>query len=545
MTHHVQPVCLDSQTLQPLGGRKPIRRSARRFDLERLEDRIVPAITINNGSFDYESIAAAVSAASANDTIHITTIDMPSGGYVGSATIDKSLTIVGTPDGSGNRPILKAPTDTSASNNAILYFTGSTTTVTMSNLTITGTGDALDDFTAGIWVDDDATLNFSAGDITAINSSFGTTALPGGSWTTDWVGTGIVVGNTSTGGTAYLDNITIEEYQLFGVYALHADSYVALINSTVTGRGPIEQAQYGVRIAGGAIALIDDNTITINQYDGMYYNIGISLGDAGVGTIITNNQLNAAINGIQSFLASPAAGRDRGIVLATDRARLSRLRTELIRHRDIDLGQFVERQTNGVLATPWRPVGNNQVIADLNSNYNSMAAQISGANFAGAIIAIADLAMTATQSVLDLSVTWITPWIPYVSGSITIHSTSVAQWAVIAQNDEAAEDPELTPGCVVYVAREAMLTLIDEYGNIHGDRYSRDGILRMVNTLNPLLTQEINMIIAQLGWIEGLGDYEGNGSAHASYENLFDGGYYLENAQSWIQWFLNLYSPNE
>jgi hypothetical protein len=301
MTHHAQPACLDSQALQPWGGRKPIRRSTRQFDFERLEDRIVPAITINNGSFDYEGIAAAVSAASGNDTIHITTIDMPSGGYVGSATIDKSLTIVGTPDGSGNRPVLKAPTDTSSSNGAVLYFTGSSTTVTMSHLSITGTGDALDDFTAGIWVDDDATLTFSNGDITAINSSFGTTALPGGTWTSDWVGTGIVVGNTSTGGTAYLDNITIEEYQLFGVYALHADSYVSLTNSTVTGRGLIEQAQIGVRITGGAVALIDENTITVNQYDGMYYNAGIVLRNSGVGTIITNNTISYNDAGIWHY----------------------------------------------------------------------------------------------------------------------------------------------------------------------------------------------------------------------------------------------------
>src|ERR1051325_19404 len=280
------------------GGRKktPILRKPPwrvPHKIESLEDRTVPSITLNSGTFDYENLADAVSAAESADTIHITTVDMPNGGYVGSAHIDKSLTIVGE-----DQPILVAPDDTSGTSGAVLWISGDVA-VNIANISITGAEDVDSGFVAGIWISQ-GVLNLSGCDVTDIHSGAG------------HAGVGINVTNAE----APLDNVTVSGYQTFGIFIGGGGTIAEITDCTVTGLGATSTfIQQGIRVQDGAVATITGSTISNNVYDGEDLSsgpdwfddtqaIGISLDGTLAGNVITDNTITNNDVGIAHCVVS-------------------------------------------------------------------------------------------------------------------------------------------------------------------------------------------------------------------------------------------------
>jgi large repetitive protein len=140
-------------------------------NLEMLEARVVPTISI--GTATYPTLAAAVAAASPDDTINIDTTGMPTGGYVGGVTISTSLTIAGPT--SGTLPTICAPTTSlSGRNNAIFDVTDGAS-VTISDVIVDGSAaTSTTALTYGIYVGGSASLTLNSSTIQYIQNSFTT-----------------------------------------------------------------------------------------------------------------------------------------------------------------------------------------------------------------------------------------------------------------------------------------------------------------------------------------------------------------------------------
>jgi hypothetical protein len=94
-------------------------------------------------------------------------------------------------------------------------------------------------------------------------------------------------------GNLTLQNSAVDQYEKGGVVVDGTGSTGQIKNSTITGVGPTAQtAQNGIQISRGAVANVENNSVSGNEYAGTAaYSAGILLFSDGNGTSVKNNKL--------------------------------------------------------------------------------------------------------------------------------------------------------------------------------------------------------------------------------------------------------------
>jgi parallel beta-helix repeat protein len=264
----------------------------------------------------YNTISAAIAAASPGPA----TVNVCTGTYVEQLTISEPLILTGV----GN-PTIQAPTtmtaDASGSMN-IVTITGSLTTASLSGFTVTGPttthcGGSLVDGYVGIFVRDGATANIVRNTIKDITDN----PLDG-----DQCGQGIIVGRAafSTVGHATISYNDIFDYQKSGIVVDDTGSTAVITHNTVTGVGLTAAiGQNGIQVSSGAVAAVDSNTVSGNEYGGSgsgpdlildTQSAGLLLYQSGSGTSVTNNAVSANDRGIVLYQASSATAVEHNIL---------------------------------------------------------------------------------------------------------------------------------------------------------------------------------------------------------------------------------------
>jgi parallel beta-helix repeat protein len=240
-------------------GRQGRRRNYwRDWTLTRLEERALLTVTNLNTGMTFNTISAAVTAASADNTLEV-----GAGTYTEQVTIDKNLTLQGDTGAIVQSP---SPLTADALGVRAVMEINNASTVNISGLTIQGpvaTGQVID---AGILVVGGATANVTTSTISDIRSN----PITGVGNT----GNGIQVGGTASlavgqVGHATITNSTITNYQKRGISAGSTGSTVTIMDDTITGVGPTSAiGQNGIVIFPGATATITGNTVKDNQFTG-------------------------------------------------------------------------------------------------------------------------------------------------------------------------------------------------------------------------------------------------------------------------------------
>lgn len=244
-------------------------RPTTRLRVESLEDRWVPATLFvdDDGTAKYQTIQAAVNAASPGDTIRVAP-----GNYVEQVTVpaDKDdLRIIST---RSRGAVITAPTGATGLK-AVVQIAGADD-VTLRGFVITGPGTA--DYGVAVTADGSATVIDNL--ITGIRRN-----------PFDGVQTGI--GVFVSAGDATISGNTLADYQKGGIVVNGPDSSATILDNTVVGKGltPVI-AQNGIQVSGGADAVIAGNRVTNHRYDGTSaVAVGILVIDAG-SVVVTDNK---------------------------------------------------------------------------------------------------------------------------------------------------------------------------------------------------------------------------------------------------------------
>lgn len=259
---------------------------------------------------------ALAQAASSGDTLQVA-----AGTYTEQLTINKSVVVQGAGSAS---TIIQAPA-VLASNpaispgsggqlTAIVFVTGVATNATMKDLQVRGPGPSSSGSIGyGVFVGGNAKFTLDSTRITAIRDQPLANSQNGG---------GVRFGAPGTGqvGSGQVLNSVIDDFQKNGVTVSNTGSNVTVRGNTITGTMPPPTiAQNGVQISSGAVALVEDNTVsnlqcsTSNPACGLdaAWSIGVLLSSAGNGTQIINNRISRADgnlyavgSGGQSYLVS-------------------------------------------------------------------------------------------------------------------------------------------------------------------------------------------------------------------------------------------------
>lgn len=268
--------------------RGPRATATRRFRLEALEDRSVPALLLVGASDPYQTIGSAMAAASPGDTIRVNP-----GTYQEAVNITKdNITL----EGASQAAVILSPDDLTGNQFSLVRVNGAKN-VTIRNLTVSGpyTGGFTDvngrllGMHAGIFVANNGSATITGNHITQIRDAVLSTTVNDGF--------GILVGSKpevlNTVGTAYIANNRIDNYQKVGIDVVNAGSFANIVNNTVVGLGlPVANEtslQLGIGVEAKARALISYNTVTNNvQTTATAYGIGIYILPTGSGSIVGN-----------------------------------------------------------------------------------------------------------------------------------------------------------------------------------------------------------------------------------------------------------------
>ena len=313
-----------------------LRRPPRRCDLEGYRASKPPvrsswyvqsdALAGGNGSTNspFQSIQAAINAASAGDTV-----DVGTGTYTEQITDAKSLQIIG--EGASSTTI-QSPTSPlqpdSSGALSIVTISGLNTSTEFTGFTVTGLGPAEpNSIDFGIFVRDGATANIN-NDV-VVNDNPVTDQL---------TGVGIGIGNQApfaTTGSATISDNEIYGYQWSGIVVDNAGSSATITNNVVMGNGLNPCcAEAGIEITNGADGTVVGNSISGNEvtnpnggpaFGTAQQSIGIYVDDSGTPVEIGGNTIDANDVGIwsQSFgtiidgnsLGTVAANRYEGMIL--------------------------------------------------------------------------------------------------------------------------------------------------------------------------------------------------------------------------------------
>ncbi len=265
----------------------------------------VNAVTITGSDQCFNSIQAAITAASPSATINVA-----AGTYTEQLVIDKNITITGA--GSGTTTIQAPGTLTNDPDGAkdIILVTGAIT-AEISGFTIQGPVTGLN---FGIYVRAGATANIHDNTVKDIRDE----PLSGNQY-----GYGIEVGKYNNTfpyvnqvGHATITNNTVFGYQKNGIEIEGAGSSGMITSNTVTGAGPTTvTAQNGIQIRRGATGTIENNIVTGNAYIlppscnpsssylDCYSAIGISVTYPGNDVIVQGNTANHNTANIYTYEA--------------------------------------------------------------------------------------------------------------------------------------------------------------------------------------------------------------------------------------------------
>ncbi len=242
---------------------------------------------------------ALTQAAASGDTVLLA-----AGTYTEQITIAKSVTIEGAGSAS---TIVRAPAvlavnpvispGSGGQQTAIVFATGASTSAVMRNLQIRGPGPSSSGSIGyGVFVGGNANFTLDTAHITAIRDE----PLAGSQ-----NGSGIRFGApvTSQVGSGQVLNSVIDDFQKNGITVSNTGSNVTVRGNTITGTLPPPIiAQNGIQVSGGAVALIEDNTVsnlqcsTSNPNCGPTnaWSIGVLLSNADGTTAVLNNRIQGA-----------------------------------------------------------------------------------------------------------------------------------------------------------------------------------------------------------------------------------------------------------
>ncbi|MCX6793742.1 MAG: DUF1565 domain-containing protein [Candidatus Gottesmanbacteria bacterium] len=217
--------------------------------------------TLDPGELSFNTIQAAINAATSGNTIHVT-----AGTYTetGQIVIDKNLTIVGADK---TTTIIKPAQDTgdpNSGNSRGMFLVNSGKILNLSNVTLDGSGKMV---AIGI-------LSFGNGTIeNNIIKNIGYN--PSGP---DYYGRGIQLYDTNM----TVRNNTLQNIGRIGIFGYGSGVTSAVIDgNNYTGKGIGNWLDYGIELGGGAVATISDNTINGNR------GIASSDGSTSAGILVT------------------------------------------------------------------------------------------------------------------------------------------------------------------------------------------------------------------------------------------------------------------
>ncbi len=228
---------------------------------------------LDSGELYFNTISAAIAAASAGNTIRVT-----AGTYIEQVTINKNLTLIGAGTGT---TIIQAPASlvNDSLGKKVIVETSNSAIVTMSGFTIRGPGSltcASIDY--GVFVVGNSSLHIHDSAITNIEDT------PLGDCQN---GSGIQAGSQALSqiGSLTVTNTTISNYQKTGVVIDNIGSTGTITNNIITGVGPTPViAQNGIQISRGATGVVSGNTISGNVYTG---GAGACAGDGSTANKVT------------------------------------------------------------------------------------------------------------------------------------------------------------------------------------------------------------------------------------------------------------------
>lgn len=289
-----------------LGMKSSKARSVRRPSLrmEGLEGREVPAVlTVDaDGGKMFTSIAAAVAAAGANDTVNV---------YDAASDYSEQILIPAAKTGLKLRGVeagvvINSPADATMETVAGANLGGAiidirATKVVVEGLTINGATNTDGELYSGIRVvgNGSATIrnNTITGMTTSLDSNFGIAVQVG-----SFRGTG-------TKGTAKVESNTITNYLSAGVLVDGANSSASVTSNVITGRDALNGgvAQYGVQVSRSASARVERNTI--KDHTAADASFGVYVYDVdGKDVVIAKNNIQNNTTGITVELSNGTCG---------------------------------------------------------------------------------------------------------------------------------------------------------------------------------------------------------------------------------------------
>jgi parallel beta-helix repeat protein len=254
--------------------------------VEVLEARCTPTIRHVGPTEMYKTIEYGVSAAVPGDTVLIDPGTYVEQVFIGGAG-KNNITVTAV---TSQTAIVQAPDpQVMARTNGAIIEVDIATGVVIDGLTLTGqrpAGGAIGGVKDGVLVRDNgaATVRNSRITHTVYDSTFNTGAVASIN------GYAVQVGDSTTGGTATVQNNTLDNYQKGGVWVEGANSSATVTLNTITGVGPTNGlAQFGVKVQSGASAMIDHNQISGDSYTGNNgFGRGINVTGGGTVTLDTN-----------------------------------------------------------------------------------------------------------------------------------------------------------------------------------------------------------------------------------------------------------------
>ncbi|MGR3424692.1 MAG: tandem-95 repeat protein [Sagittula sp.] len=269
----------------------------------------IELINATSGTTTYATLQEAVDAAASGDTIEIT-----GGGVLTEQVIieGKDLTI----NGNGvtiempSPPTLTLLADThGGSRDRAAVITVIDGDVDITGVTVDGAGLGNDmpgtastsatrapDYEGILYVNAEGTMDGVT--VTGVRDAY-----VGGQVSGNQRGVAVVVLNTDgTPRSVTFQNGTVEDFQKNGFVGDGEGLTFSVLDSTVTGGGFLvgsgAQAQNGIQVSGGAVGIIDGNTVEeIGYTRGDWSTSGVLAYAAGDGTVITNNTFTGATSG--------------------------------------------------------------------------------------------------------------------------------------------------------------------------------------------------------------------------------------------------------
>lgn len=268
-------------------------------------------------------------------------VQVAEGTYIEQVTITKSLQI----DGAGqDRTVIQAPAtktfDANGNNTYVVELTGSTTSVQMMQLTVSGPGAngggnncspnsaSLDQ---GITVERSATLMLQQSAVRNVFDQPQSGCQRGDGIS---IGSACFSGFTADVGHATLDHVLVDAYQKDGVAVRGVGSTLNMHDSAVNDMPQPQIASNGVEVLSGAVGVIHNDTVTGNECNFASPGCGsdplTGVGGAGIlisvpgaGTQVTNNVVTMNDMGIYTDTGikmqnnDTSANRDEGMFIDT------------------------------------------------------------------------------------------------------------------------------------------------------------------------------------------------------------------------------------